>query len=72
MVNYIDDNVFVVEKEEVLGMEYMTMTLYRNKVKVAMTTKQCSGNEHKDRLEAQTALLGSCNPNKLPITKYNT
>lgn len=69
MTYLMDTNTFVHEYETVMGIEYLVVTLYREGKKIALTTKARSGNDHKDRLEAQQALIGS-NNNGLPIQTF--
>lgn len=66
MTYLIDTNTFHYEYETVLDVDYLVVILYREGKKVALTTKSRTGNDHKDKLEAQQALVG-VNPNKLPV-----
>lgn len=63
----MDTNTFEFEYETVMDIDYLTVTLYRDGKKVSATHKMTSGNDHKDRLEAQQALIG--NDNSWPIKR---
>lgn len=70
MTYLMDTNTFTFEYDTVLDIEYMTVILWREGKKIALTTKMRTGNDHKDRLEAQQVLIGCGNPNKLPLTIF--
>lgn len=71
MANFLDINTYEYQYDKVYDIQYLTVTLYRGGKKIAVTTKASTDNDRADRLEAVNALLGSANPNKLPVIMYN-